>query len=101
MIAQPPSEFLTPDFIAAAANELAKCGFISDEHDFAPYRETIATHVTDIEAALREAGHDFRLVAGFLKHPQAGFAYYIFDTNKLGEDTAKKAVTNWLNQRYQ
>lgn len=101
MVAQPLSEFLNDAFIIAAAKELGEQGFISDEHDFAPYRETMNEHVEAIEAALRKAGHDFKLEPGFVTHPQAGFAYFIFDMQKFRQaDAAKEAVTNWLDQRY-
>lgn len=101
MVAQPLSEFLNDAFVMAAAEELDKHGFVSDEHDFAPYRETMNEHVEAIEVALRNVGHDFELVPGFIMHPQAGNAYFVYVEGKFSDpEAAKKAVTRWLDQRY-
>lgn len=101
MVAQPIEDFLNPTFVEQTANELAQSGFLTDEHSFAPYRETIGTHWKAIESALHEAGHPVELMAGFLKHPAAGFAYYIYDKNRFRDgNMAERAVTAWLDARY-
>jgi hypothetical protein len=101
LVAQPLSDFLNSSFIEAAAKELRERGFVTDEHNFAPYRETMGTHVDAIEAALRNAGHDFELVPGFVEHPQAGYAYYIYDEAMFEDaEAAKKAVSKWLDRLY-
>lgn len=101
MVAQPLKDFLTPAFVKAMAKELAASGFVSDEHEFAPYRETISEHFGEIEKALRKAGHAVSLLPGFLKHPDAGYAYYVYDTDRLRDsEAAKQAVTAWLDARY-
>lgn len=101
MVAQPLDEFLTPEFLEQAAAALRKDGFISDEHAFAPYRETVSTHVEAIQRALADHGERFDLLPSFVKHPQAGYAYFIYDENRFpnGEQAAY-AVGRWLDRKY-
>ncbi len=101
MVAQSPDEFLNNEFLDAAAKELSLSGFVSDEHEFAPYRETISEHVHIIEAALNNKGNNYKLSEGYLNHPDAGYAYFIYDTEKFYDiDAAKRAVMSWLDNRY-
>lgn len=101
MVAQPLKDFLNPAFVKATAKELAATGFVSDEHDFAPYRETLNTHFAEIEKALRKAGHPVSLLYGFVKHSEAGYAFFIYDTDRFPDPkAAERAVTAWLDKRY-
>ena len=101
MVAQPLEEFLTPQFLAAAAATLAELGFIVDEHDFAPYRETLNTHHLAIQQALAAHGNSITLVPGFVNHGRAGFAYFIYDSGRFDDQSiASTAVAAWLDQRY-
>ena len=101
MVAQPLGDFMTPEFINLTANALGDVGFVSDEHEFAPYRETINEHVSEIERALQEKGHEFTLSSGFINHPEAGYAYYIYDYKRFNSsDEAGKAVSAWLDEKY-
>lgn len=101
MVAQSPDEFLDDEFLNSTAKELNHSGFVSDEHEFAPYRETIAEHVHIIEAALNNMGNNYKLSKGYLNHPDAGYAYFIYDSAKFYDlDTAKRAVKSWLDNRY-
>ena len=54
MTAQPVETFLNDKFLNQALKTLKEDGFITDEHSFAPYRETINVHVGAIQRALRE-----------------------------------------------
>lgn len=99
MVAQPLKDFLNPVFIEATAKELAAIGFVTDEHDFAPYRETLNTHFAEIETAFREAGHPFSLLYGFVKQADA-YAYFIYDTDRFDDSgAAERAVAAWLDKR--
>ena len=101
MVAQPVEDFLTAAFVAQAATTLAASGFVTDEHDFAPYRETVSEHVDAIEQALRDAGHLYALLPGFVEHPKAGYAYFIYDAERFADrDAANGAVLAWLDERY-
>lgn len=101
MVTQPLDEFLTPEFLAQAASALQGEGFISDEHAFAPYRETISTHVEAIQAALANAGHHFGLLPGYVNHSQAGYAYFIYDADRFANGReAGRAVGRWLDRKY-
>lgn len=101
MPAQPPEEFLNDEFVIETARTLDEVGFVADEHEFAPYRETVCEQVGPIRDALEDAGHEFALAPGFIKHPKAGFAYFIYDTERFADhDEAASAVTTWLDDRY-
>ena len=101
MVAQPLDEFMTESFLEETADTLTELGFVADEHEFAPYRETISTHVIDIEQALAARGHLFKLLPGFIEHTKAGYAYFIYDVDRFDKrDTANSAVSNWLDRRY-
>lgn len=101
MVAQPLNDFMTPEFIEITGNTLLEIGFVSDEHDFAPYRETLTVHVSEIEKALKNNGYDLNLSGGFIKHHEAGYAYYIYDSEKFSSITeADEAVTAWLDEKY-
>ena len=102
MTAQPLTDFLTPEFVQKAGQELEQSGFVTDEHGFAPYRETISTHMQDIQRALHEHGWHMNLQSGFLSnHPTAGYSYFIYDSAKFGSSgAAQRAVSDWLDRRY-
>lgn len=101
MVAQPVEDFLTPEFVAEAAVTLAATGIVTDEHDFAPYRETVSERVEAIEQALSAAGYDYELLPGFVEHPQAGYAYFIYDAKRFTDrQAAAGAVLAWLDERY-
>lgn len=100
MTAQNLSAFMTPLFIKRTAETLLDIGFVSDEHDFAPYRETISHHMAAIREALRKEGHEFNLLTGFIKH-EATYAYYIYDQDRFSEPSdAKQAISDWLDRKY-
>ncbi|MFC0717089.1 hypothetical protein [Luteimonas padinae] len=87
--------------MSLAFSELKKVGFVCDEHDFAPYRETISHHVGRIEDALKKRGFSGALSPGFVNHPEAGYAYYVYDTTKFADQkAADAAVQKWLTTRY-
>ncbi|RUL78774.1 hypothetical protein [Dyella choica] len=99
MTAQSLKSFLTNEFVDQASDTLAADGFISDEHDFAPYRETVSTHVESIQNALQDRGFDIELSAGFVKGKDT-YAYFIYDTDRFVDSTAAKAaVSRWLDRR--
>ncbi|MBB5766539.1 hypothetical protein [Xanthomonas euroxanthea] len=101
MTSQPVESVLTENFLSSAFSELKKVGFVCDEHDFAPYRETISQHVDQIEEALEKRGFSGELKPGYVNHPQAGYAYYIYDITKFeSQEVADAAVRNWLTTRY-
>ncbi|GLV23873.1 hypothetical protein TomTYG45_03150 [Sphingobium sp. TomTYG45] len=101
MVAQPVEDFLTAEFVAQAAATLAASGLVTDEHDFAPYRETVSERVEAIERALLAAGHHYELLPGFVEHPQAGYAYFIYDAKRFTDrEAADSAVLAWLDERY-
>ncbi len=102
MVAQPLDEFLTEDFLAATEEALRRDGFVSDEHEFAPYRETISEHWIAIAEALRRRGGAFDIQPGFVKHSQAGYAYFVFDQDRfVDREAADEAVTQWLDEKYE
>lgn len=101
MTAQCLDSFLNEEFLDQASDALAADGFISDEHDFAPYRETVSTHVRSIQKALHERGFDIELGTGFVKHNVAGYAYFIYDTDRFPDlDAALVAVHRWLSSKH-
>lgn len=101
MVAQPLKDFLTPEFIERTAKTLLDVGFVSDEHEFAPYRETLNVHVSEIQKSLHEMGYDLTLSSGYINHPEAGYAYYIYDYNKFDNlNEASEAVSTWLDEKY-
>ena len=101
MVAQALSSFMTPEFVRRTKIELEKTGFVSDEHEFAPYRETLSEHVEEIEQALHEVGFRGTLLSGFIKHSEAGYAYFIYDQSRFGNpDEANAAVSHWLDIKY-
>lgn len=101
MVAQPVEDFLNAEFVAQAAATLAASGFVTDEHDFAPYRETVSERVDAIQQALLDAGHPYELLPGFVEHPEAGYAYFIYDAKRFTEQgAAGSAVLAWLDERY-
>lgn len=91
-----------PAFLDRALEELRRNGFVTDEHDFAPYRETITKFVPEIEARLRTRDPRISLQSGMIKnHPKAGYAYYIFDTSRFpGRADAERAISAWLDEAY-
>lgn len=101
MPAEPLEDFLDDAFVQQTASTLRDLGFVADEHEFAPYRETLSEQVEGIAEALAEAGYDFSLRSGFVKHPSAGFAYFIFDEDRYEDHgNAAAAVSAWLDERY-
>lgn len=99
MTAQSLESFLTDEFLDQASDTLAADGFISDEHDFAPYRETVSTHVESIQNALQDRGFDIELSTGFVKRKET-YAYFIYDTDRFSDSTsAKAAISRWLDRR--
>ena len=101
MTSQPLDSVLTEDFLSSALSELKVAGFVCDEHDFAPYRETISRHVAKVEDALHSRGFSGKLSPGYVNHPDAGYAYYIYDTTKFSrKEDADSAVRKWLTKRY-
>lgn len=101
MTAEPVASVLTDDFLTAARQALDAEGFVSDEHAFAPYRETVSTHVGAIQQALVARGFRGQLMPGYVNHPQAGYAYFIYDADRFASSQeANQAVHAWLSQRY-
>jgi hypothetical protein len=103
VVAHSSENFLNPGFLKKAKKELEKIGFISDEHDFAPYREALKEHCEEMERALRGIGFTGHLAPGFIaNHPGAGYAYYVYDMNRFPDRReAEAAVSRWLDSRYQ
>ncbi len=100
---EPLNQFLTADFLKLTREALATAGFVTDEHEFAPYRETIVRYAPQIESGLRDGGYSGgALGTGFVAdHPAAGYAYYIYDTNFFPDrSSCERAVRDWLNDRY-
>jgi hypothetical protein len=102
-VEQPSEQFLNNGFLQKAKRELEKNGFISDEHDFAPYRDALSQHRKQIERELRKIGFGGHLAPGFVaNHPDAGYAYYLYDTTRFhDQQEAESAVSRWLNRKYQ
>lgn len=101
MTHQPIATVLTVDFLTATLTELIATGFVTDEHSFAPYRETINVHFLAIQDALEQKGFEGSLLPGYLNHPQAGYAYYIYDTEKFANrQAAEKAINLWLTKHH-
>lgn len=102
MVAQPVESFLAEPFIHAALAALAEDGFISDEHEFAPYLETVSVHCEKIHRALRQHGYrGGMLQPGFIRHDLAGCSYYIFDSHRFANPSeAAHAVQTWLDRKY-
>ena len=101
MVAQPLKEFMTPCFLDEVATNLSELGFVSDEHSFAAYRETLSTHYETIENALAVRGHEFRILPGFVEHTRAGYAYFVYDSIRFKNYAdAAAAVVAWLDKRY-
>jgi hypothetical protein len=101
-ILEPVDTVLSDAFLSQALRELETRGFVTDEHKFAPYRETITHYVTEIEDALRRRGHQISLRPGCLRnHPDAGYAYFIYDTSRFTDlGVAKASVSHWLTEIY-
>jgi hypothetical protein len=94
-------DFSDPEFIKQAKSALESDGFLTDEHAFAPYRETIFEHAQEIANLLQESG--FRggaIKAGQIDHPYASKSYFLFDSVKLPGQLARDAVKQWLDERY-
>ncbi|MEO8713392.1 MAG: hypothetical protein ABI369_00110 [Acetobacteraceae bacterium] len=102
MVSQTVERVRDPAFLDSALEELRRSGFVTDEHDFAPYREAISTFAPEIEARLLERGTDIPLESGMIKnHPKAGYAYYIFDRNRFhSRADAERAISAWLDEAY-
>ncbi len=102
-VGQSSERFLSLGFLRKAKKELEKRGFISDEHGFAPYGETLSEHCKKIERELRKIGFAGHLVPGFIaNHPAAGYAYYLYDANHFRDKkTVQAAVSQWLDRKYQ
>ena len=101
MTAQPLDSFLNDKFLDRASDTLEADGFISDEHDFAPYRETVSTHMREIQRALGERGVEVKLNAGFVMHNVAGYTYFIYDTDRFHDGSAARvAVSRWLSSKH-
>jgi hypothetical protein len=100
--AQSLEDFLNPAFVRKAKRELEKSGFISDEHNFAPYGEALPEYCKQIERELRRIGFNGHLTPGFVKnHPTAGYAHYLYDTSRFrGKREAEAAVRQWLDRKY-
>lgn len=96
-------QFLDHTFLQKAKKELHRSAFISDEHDFAPYRDALLEHCHQIERELRKIGFAGHLAPGRItNHPTAGYAYYVYDTNRFRDRReAESAVSRWLDRKYQ
>jgi hypothetical protein len=96
------ASFLNAGFLRKAGRELEKIGFVSDEHDFAPYGEALSEHYKEIEHELRKIGFAGHLMPGFIaNHPAAGYAYYVYDANRFHHRAeAEAAVSRWLDYKY-
>lgn len=81
MVAQPIHEFMSATFLKKACGALKELGFLSDEHEFAPYRETLNTYFVEIGQALAAQGCPIQILPGFLEHSRAGYAYFIYDSD--------------------
>ena len=96
------ADFLNPGFLRKARKELERTGFVSDEHDFAPYGESLKDHCKEIERELRRLGFPGHLTPGVIKnHPTAGYAYYVYDSNRFHDRREAEAeISRWLYRRY-
>jgi len=102
MVTEALEKVLSESFLDKASHALDSDGFVTDEHDFAPYRETIAEYVSQIQEALRQRGRATGLASGFVRnHPDAGYAYFIYDTARFDDlASAQDAVSRWLSELY-
>lgn len=99
MVAEPIESVLNREFLDKAEQELKSSGFVTDEHSFAPYRETIAQYVEEISRAL---DGKFNLRKGFVGNdPNAGYAHFIYDAHRYpNPHDAEVAVREWLGRKY-
>lgn len=101
MTAQPVETVLRDDFLIPALETLDKNGFVTDEHAFTPYRETMSVHIEAIQGALEKRGFKGHLAYGYVDHHQAGYAYFIYDTTQFSHvDDVKREVSHWLTSLY-
>jgi len=102
-VLEPIETVLSKTFLDKAVGELRATGFVTDEHAFAPYRETITHYVAEIRHALAARGVSMDLRAGFVaNHPDAGYAYFIYDASRFASlDAAQSAVSAWLSALYE
>jgi hypothetical protein len=96
----PLESLLNADFLERVAAGLDALGFVSDEHNLVAGNETLVLYCKEIESALRDAGRDYTLWTGFTMPDPAGYAYYIYDSERFADaDRAKQAVCRWLGTR--
>lgn len=96
------SELLTKDFLRAAGDELARTGFLTDEHDFVPPGEHVAGHCGALQEALQAAGNPVRLEEVPIKHLSRGLLVCLYDTGRFPRRAeAYQAIHTWLDTRYE
>lgn len=90
------------EFLDHMRRELSERGFVTDEHDFAPYKDAIVKLAPEIQAELRARDPELLLESGSIRnHPKAGYAYYVFDRRKFRNRTAAEhAISDWLDAIY-
>jgi hypothetical protein len=93
-------DFTDHKFLKQAKSELERRGFVTNEHRFAPYRDTLVEHVHEIEKELKDMGYRGTIKAGKLKHKYTGTAFYLYDSTRYDESAAAQAVKKWIEEQY-
>jgi hypothetical protein len=92
-------EWLSSDFVTQVGNTLAGLGFVTNEHIFTPYGDTICKNIGEIQKALSSQGNMVEIQAGSLSSV-FGTIYYIFDSEKISPAIIKETVLDWVNSEY-
>lgn len=93
--------WITKKFLSEFKAAIVKDGFVSNEHLFTPYRETMVNNVNNIKKELDKfTGKSWQLETGET-HSINGKIFYVFEDNGTSPNAMKEKVTVWVNNQYE
>lgn len=91
--------WLNKDFVLSFVKTINEVGFVSNEHIFTPYRETMYFNLDNIVLYLKNTGITGIYLDKKIVDSEYGLIYCIYDKNKIVKDV-ENTVIKWLDEQY-
>lgn len=92
-------DYNSDTFIRDAKRTLEAQGFVSNNHTFTPFGNTMNIHKAEIKDSLTKAGFKGGIEAAEVRNPDGALTYFIYSTRTF--DSKKKAINAvkaWLKK---